>query len=217
MKKRIIIALSLVVGSVILATVVTAALSTRQFTANEVDFKIFIDEKEQNFNQPIVTIEDRTYLPIREFCDAAGFDINWDEEGRVVSMSDKKEFVFSDNVGISREGVLENGRKYVFYGTDKQDFNIQSYIEKMELFTSMIYDAKIQEETIEAIAEKIEVLFGLDKVPVEMAEITVYYDMKAEALLFMKDYHGVPQPGGLNVIVVNCKDGLATLYSSKMA
>lgn len=109
------------------------------------------------------------------------------------------------------------GENTFFYGADKQDFNIQNYIEKMGLFISKTYDARIQGETIEAIAEKIQVLFGLDNISVEIAEIIIYYDEKAEALLFMKDYYGVPQPGGLNVIVVNCKDGLATMYSSEMA
>ena len=151
MKKHMIITVFAIISSTILATMVTAAFSNRQFTADEVDFKIIIDGKEQKFNYPVVTIENRTYLPIREFCDAIGFDIIWDEEGRAVSMSEKKESVFSDDVNTSREGVLENGRKYVFYGTDKQDFNIQNYIEKMGLFTSMTYDAKIQGETIEAI------------------------------------------------------------------
>jgi hypothetical protein len=149
MKKCIIIALSLIVSSVILATIVIA-ISVRQFTANEVDFKVVINGEEHKFNQPIVTIEDRTYLPIREFCNAAGYSINWDEEGRVVSMSDKKEVVFNDDVCISREGALESGRKYIFYGTDKQDFSIKNYIEKAELFESIIYDIKIREETIEA-------------------------------------------------------------------
>lgn len=216
MKKYTMIILSFVLFSVILGSIVVSAFSVRQFTANEVDFKIIINGKECGFEQPIVTIEDRTYLPIREFCDAIGYDINWDSEKEEVLMSNKKN-IFSDSIKVSREGILENGRKYIFHGIDEQNFNIKDYIEQMELFTSMVYDERIQDGEIETIIQKIQVLFGLNNIPAEMAGINGYYDTESDAMLFMKDYYGVPQPGGLNVIVVNCKDGLTTLYSSKMA
>jgi hypothetical protein len=127
--------------------------------------------------------------------------------------------VFKDDFSTSREGTLVNGRKYVFYGTDKQSFSLEDYIEKWELFESKIYDIKIQEKKIEAVAERVQVLFGfgLDNAHPEKAGLTIYYDEKIEALMFIKDYYGVAQPGGLSIIVVNCKDGLTTMYSNRYA
>jgi len=217
MKKYIIMASSLVVSVAILATTVLA-LSTRQFTATEVDFKIVMNGEERTFHQPIVAIEGRTYLPIREFCDAVGYSISWDEEGRVVSMSDKKGLIFNDDLFTSREGVLENGRKYVFYGTDKYDFSLENYIEEFDLSAYIVYDVKIQEETLEKTLEKVEELSAWGLHPNAEAEgIAVYYDPEAEAFLFKTVAYGLPRAGGFNVVVVNCKDGVATLYSNGAA
>ena len=120
-----------------------------------------------------------------------------------------------DDVYTSREGTLKNGRKYVFYGIDKQSFSIEQYIEKMELVNSRICDVKIQEKTIEAAAEKVQVLFHMNNATPERAGITIYYDGEIEALMFIEDYYGVLLPGGKRIIVVNCKDGLTTEYSSR--
>jgi len=213
MKKYIIMASSLVVSVAILATTVLA-LSTRQFTATEVDFKIVMNGEERTFHQPIVAIEGRTYLPIREFCDAVGYSISWDEEGRVVSMSDKKGLIFNDDLFTSREGVLENGRKYVFYGTDKHDFSLENYIKEWKLSAYTVFDVKIQEETLEKTINKVQGLSGWGLQNTENAGIAVYYDSEAEVLLFEKINYGRPQIGGISVIVVTCKDSVATLYSN---
>mgnify|MGYP005806392571 CR=1 FL=1 len=213
MRKYIMIFFSVCI--VVLGSAVVFAFSASEFTAKEVDFKVIINGEEYEFTQPVVTIADSTYLPVREFCNIIGYDINWNEKERTVSMSKKN--VTLDDANLSREGILSNGRKYIFYGVDSQNFSISDYIENKELFPSVIYDDKIQEQTIEAIAEEVQILFGLNGSPAEIADILIYYDAETEELLFMKDYHGVPQPGGTNVIVVNCCDGSTTMYSSKTA
>ena len=211
MKKYVITSLFLFVSSIILATT-AVALSTKQITATEVDFKIVINEEEYTFNLPIMTIEGRAYLPAREFCNAIGYSINWDEEGRVVSMLDENALVFDDDIFSSREGVLENGRKYIFYGADKHNFSLKDYIEKCGLFVYTIYDVKIKEETLEKTLEKVQELSDWGLQNVENAGIVVHYDSDTEAFLFTKINYGRPQAGGISVIVLTLNDGIATLY-----
>ena len=211
MKRKLFIILCLIAFSLFVATMVFA-FSTKQYIANEVDYAIIIDEEDYNFTGPIVTINDKTYLPVREFANALGYRVDWNEERREVSIMDQRD-CFIDDVYTTREGVLKNGRKYKFYGTDKQKFNIQNYLNQESLIKFSSCDIKIQEESIEAIIEKVQVLLGIEKLSSKTVGIIVYYDPETHSLLCMEDFYGVPQPGGRSVIVINCENGETTRYS----
>jgi len=58
-----------------------------RLTANVVDFSITLDGEDVEFDLPIVAIENRTYLPLRELCDMLGVEINWIEDERRIEMS----------------------------------------------------------------------------------------------------------------------------------
>lgn len=53
---------------------------------------------------PMVSIEDRIYLPIRAICDVLEIGIEWNEEGRVAIMTDKAD-VKNDSVEIGYYGL----------------------------------------------------------------------------------------------------------------
>ena len=126
------------------------------------------------------------------------------------------ETAFHDDLYTSREGTLENGRKYVFYGTDENDFNFKDYMERMHLSAYMVYDVKIKEETTEGILEKVQGLSGWHfPLDVESTGIAARYDSELEALVFEKIFYGEPMPGGFSVVAVNCKDGSTTLYTDR--
>ena len=55
------------------------------FTAQKVDFKIEVDGQETEFEMPVVVIEGRTYLPLREMAETLGIGIEWlEEEQKIV-------------------------------------------------------------------------------------------------------------------------------------
>ena len=214
MKKYLAIAVSIIISSIILGSV-AAAISERQFTVNEVDFKIVINGEDCEFSQPIITIDDRTYLPAREFCENIGYDIDWDGNKQVVSMT--KKIVFKDDVVNSREGLLESGRRYFFYGTDNpngSDIGLNAYLRQMKFRYETVYDVIILEETIEGMAEKVEELFFTNWP--EKVELNIIYFPDANALSFIRKPGDVIFLGGLSTIIVDCESGVVKKYSDGM-
>ena len=82
MKKRIIIWGALIIAT-IWATVVYAG-NIEQLTAYVVQFRVFVNGEERSFENPIVTINDRTYVPLREVSEVLGMDVKWDGENQKI-------------------------------------------------------------------------------------------------------------------------------------
>lgn len=62
------------------------------FTAEKADFKIEVDGEEKTFDMPIVTINDRTYLPLREMAETLGVGIEWLEDEQKIMIKSGIEF-----------------------------------------------------------------------------------------------------------------------------
>jgi len=82
MKKRLIIA-SIIILICIFSTIVLAN-NINQLTATVVQFKIFVNGEEKDFYNPIVVINDRTYIPLRETGETLGMDVKWFEENQTI-------------------------------------------------------------------------------------------------------------------------------------
>lgn len=63
-----------------------AGYNVGECNANIVDFDISLNGKKVEFSMPVVTIDDRTYLPLREICNTLGVSINWVEEESKIEM-----------------------------------------------------------------------------------------------------------------------------------
>lgn len=48
--------------------------------AQEVKFKVFLEGVEKKFNNPIVTIDDKTYVSLRELSENLSLNVEWDEK-----------------------------------------------------------------------------------------------------------------------------------------
>lgn len=70
--------------------------------ATKVQYPIIVDAIEKDI--PMVSIEDRIYLPIRAMCEVLGIEIEWKEEGRVEIMTDKA-YVENESVEIGYYGI----------------------------------------------------------------------------------------------------------------
>ena len=86
MIKKIVISSFLVFINIATIITVSYALSKKQYIANEVNFRVIVNGEEKKFQLPVVTIDDSTYLPVREFCGTIGYSVDWHEESEVVSM-----------------------------------------------------------------------------------------------------------------------------------
>jgi hypothetical protein len=115
----------------------------------------------------------------------------------------------------SREGILSNGRKFIFYGTDQVSITLEEFLEERELFYLRTRDFIIQEETIEEMLERPEMHFNIDHVEPEWADIIAYYFAESNDVLFMveldNDY--VFRWGPLSVMIVNHESGAVSIYN----
>ena len=84
MKNKVFIAFAfvLVISSTAFATNVV------EFVAEKVDFMIFVNGDEKQFENPIVIIDNRTYLPVREVAEALNMGVYWDGSDGKVMISD---------------------------------------------------------------------------------------------------------------------------------
>lgn len=82
MKKRI-----LVCFVAVLSLAVLVGFKSDELVATVVDFKVSVNDKEVTFENPVVTIDNRTYLPLREVAETLGVDIEWVEETREIKIT----------------------------------------------------------------------------------------------------------------------------------
>ena len=83
MSKKSFIILSLVIALIF----GISAYAYNEIMANKVEFKIYINGQLKEFSAPMVAYDGRTYLPIREFSEMLGFDVEWDGNDRSISIT----------------------------------------------------------------------------------------------------------------------------------
>lgn len=83
MKKVTIIA----VVFLIISTTSILALANQEIIAQIVPFKIFVNGIQTTFDKSIVTINDNTYIPLREAAETLGMDVNWNEENQIITIN----------------------------------------------------------------------------------------------------------------------------------
>ena len=82
-------AITIVILLVSISAVFAASLTP--LLANIVQYNIVVNGEEKKFNDPVVTINDRTYIPLREAGEILGMDVEWSEETKTVTMNTKKQ------------------------------------------------------------------------------------------------------------------------------
>ena len=75
----------LLVAIIILVVFVSVfANQITQFVATVVDFRIFLNDEERNFDLPVVIIDNHTYIPLRELSENFGMGVEWDGENNKI-------------------------------------------------------------------------------------------------------------------------------------
>lgn len=72
---------------VFLVTTTTLAIEVREVVANIASFRVEIDNREINFSDDIVTINDKTYIPLRYVSEALGNSVEWDNTTKTISIN----------------------------------------------------------------------------------------------------------------------------------
>lgn len=62
------------------------ANNVRKYEAYETNTKIFFIGREEEFNLPLVTINDRVYVPLREAAERNGIKVKWNEESNTIRL-----------------------------------------------------------------------------------------------------------------------------------
>lgn len=70
-------------------TIITFADNIAQYTAYEYGAKILLDGKETEFTMPVVLINDRTYIPLRETAENLNIDVEWIGEENKIMLNSK--------------------------------------------------------------------------------------------------------------------------------
>lgn len=114
--------LGIVIGGVIFGAIPVIANNIDTFFAKKVDYPIMVNGETTKLNMPIVSIDDRTYIPLRSLCDVLGINIFWNEEYRRIEITkdtlyEKKEgnsFMNIENIEIIDEYTIRfNGEEYI--------------------------------------------------------------------------------------------------------
>lgn len=102
MKKIILVMVAIILSFTLSIIVYASYMDTIQ--AAKVQYPMIVDGKIVDADIPMVSINDRIYLPIRAMCEVLGIEIEWNEEGRVDVMTNKTE-VENDQVQIGYYGL----------------------------------------------------------------------------------------------------------------
>ena len=101
--------LLIIILIVLMPNVVFAA--DNQIIANIVDYKIIINEQEIKLSETVVTVNDRTYLPLRNIAEVLGMDVNWNKDTKEISITNKSNAAndsssYNDKITPLRHGTL---------------------------------------------------------------------------------------------------------------
>jgi hypothetical protein len=118
----------------------------------------------------------------------------------------------------SREGVLSNGRRFEFHGADSEaerDFTLEQLLEGNRLIYSHSYDFIIQEETVEAIMERMELEpdLWISRLEPDIADIVAYYFSESNDILFWMLPVNTVIMGRITVWSVNHESGVVSYYA----
>ena len=189
----------------------------RLFTAQEAGFAIEIDGEKQEFEQPALLVDQRTYVPARELCERIGVEVSWDNDAKKVKIVTTARWKNGDP--WAAEGILDSGRKYMFDGRDS-GFSFEEVKKKSSTMYPMEgvnrnYEGGVP--TVRMAAEITEKELSktslLKDIKAEDAYIHVYFDKALDCWYAYRVYIGPGYYiGGMDWIEINRTTGQVLGY-----
>lgn len=158
MKRKMLVVMLLVLVSV--SVVIYAENSAITYTAYEDLTQIYLKGRQVAFETPIVNLNDRIYVSLREFSEFLGMDVKWIPEGKVFVDDESSEELLRFSVfpsSTSDETYLvnlyENGTLQVCFGDRTcDDITSESYMSDNILKSrTIVLDEKIMNDIYEQI------------------------------------------------------------------
>ncbi len=176
----------------------------REYIAKESDSVIELDGIEQEFDLPVVSIDDNTYVSLRQLYENLGYRVDWIEEENRIKVSSDAESVlpFYQNMDESREGLLSGGAPY-YYSNDA-DFSYAEFIEEYHL--TPINNGYGEVSTAWLAAEIGKDILGYSDYPADELGIQVYFDREQDAWLVYA-YTARVSHTGMKTAVIRRSDG----------
>ena len=91
--------------AIIILTTLVSANTFEQLTAYIANFRVFIDNEEKEFENPIVTINGRTYIPLRELGEVFGMNVEWCEKSQSIFISDLENYEWRTLYRFEKDGL----------------------------------------------------------------------------------------------------------------
>jgi hypothetical protein len=154
--KKYVITICIIFCIISITSVPVISANVHQFIINQVDYRILINEEHVDFNSPLITVDNRLYVSLRELSEFLGYEVLWNGERGEVSL--KSEELTEKMFYTSFEGILSSGVKYKFHGKDEDVFNFNEFRER--------YQYK-QKRRVDAIL--------IARTPAEAAELGQFY------------------------------------------
>ncbi len=85
--------IALAIATVILLTLIvgiTVCAVGEEYIAQKVFYDVFVNDTFIDFDLPIMSIDNRTYVPLREWCEEINCEVNWNEAEKKVEISAKE-------------------------------------------------------------------------------------------------------------------------------
>lgn len=103
--------LILIISCLLVSSSVIASNTIKEYLAKENDCTIEINGEIQDFELPVVLINDSTYIPIRQFCNNFGYEVDWIENENKIEISTLKkesngEYVMTKDTAIKIGKIL---------------------------------------------------------------------------------------------------------------
>jgi hypothetical protein len=97
MKNKLTICGFIVVISLTVLVTIASASNAESLSAYVAQFSVVVNGEERDFENPIVTINDRTYIPLREVGELFGMDVEWDGENQKIIINNSQNFSSHSN------------------------------------------------------------------------------------------------------------------------
>lgn len=158
MKRKMLVVMVLVL--VFVSVVIYAENLAITYTAYEDLTPIYLNGRQVAFKAPIVNLNDRIYVSLREFAEFLGMDVKWDPEGKVFVDDENSEELLRFSVFPSSTGeetylvnLYKNGTLKVRFGDRTcDDITSESYMSDNILkYRTIVLDEKIMSGIYEQI------------------------------------------------------------------
>lgn len=112
MKKYKQLIIGILIGAILFGGLSVIANGVKTYFAKQADFPLLVDGVEVKLDMPIVTIEDRTYLPLRAIGNVLGVKVDWNNEKGQAEVITKKN-IDKEGENVDSKFITINGKEYI--------------------------------------------------------------------------------------------------------